>query len=149
MAAGKHVDGTQFPIEETPARFLSRVSGKNAKGESVGHSLKGVPPGAIRLIEELQPYAGCRWTRDLRELSNPDKHRRLSPLISRADITVKDWEVVAIDPETEIGTVAIRYDAAVEVSFEDGRPVRETLQALCGHVAGTVALFKSQIESVA
>jgi hypothetical protein len=84
LVAGKHVGGTQFPIEESEAGFVSRMKGVDAKGESVGHFLKGVPAGAIRLIAQLQPYAGCTWTRDLRELSNPDKHRRLSPLMSRA-----------------------------------------------------------------
>ncbi len=147
MAAGKHVAGTQFPMEATPEGFLSRVSGKNAKGKPVGQFLKRVSPGAIALIAKLQPYAGCTWTKDLNELSNPDKHRSLSPLRSKADITVKDWEIVAIDPETDKGTVAIQYDAEVEVFFGDGRPVRETLQALCGEVEATVALFKNRIKS--
>jgi hypothetical protein len=80
MAARKHLAGTQFPIEESSAGFLSRVSGKNAKGEDVGHFLRSVPPGAIALIAKLQPYAGCTWTRDLRDLSNPGKHRRLASL---------------------------------------------------------------------
>lgn len=39
--------GTQFPIEDTQTGFLSRVTGKNAKGANVRHFLKGVPPGAI------------------------------------------------------------------------------------------------------
>jgi hypothetical protein len=147
MAARKHVAGTQFPIEESSAGFRSRVSGKNAKGEDVGHFLRSVPPGAIALIAKLQPYAGCTWTRDLRELSNPDKHRRLASLRSKAIITVKSWKVVAVDPDTEKGTVEVRYDAEVEVSLEDGRPVRETLQTLCGEVEATVAVFKSHIKS--
>jgi hypothetical protein len=146
MAARKHVGGTQFPIEESSAGFLSRVSGENAKGEDVGHFLRSVPPGAIALIAKLQPYAGCTWTRDVRDLSNPDKHRRLASLRSKANITVKSWKVVAVDPETDKGTVELRYDAEVEVSLEDGRPVRETLQALCSEVEATVALFKSHIK---
>jgi hypothetical protein len=40
LTAGKHVGGTQFPIEESQAGFLSRMKGVNAKGESAGHFLK-------------------------------------------------------------------------------------------------------------
>ena len=147
MEARKHVAGTQFPMERSSAGFVSRITGKNAKGKSVGRFLKNVPATALPLIAKLQPYAGCTWTRDLNELSNPDKHRRLSPLRSKADIRVKDWQIVAIDPEMDKGTVAIQYDAEVEVFFGDGRPVRETLQALCGEVEATVAVFKSRIHS--
>jgi len=147
FGAGEPVYGTQFPIEEKQTRFLSRVTGKNAEGEDVGHFLKDVPPGAITLVAKLQPYAGCIWTRDLRDLSNPDKHRHLAPLRSNLVATVKESKVVAVDPETGLGSVEIRYDAEVEVFFGDGRPVLETLQALCGEVDATVALFKSHIKS--
>jgi hypothetical protein len=147
IGAGKAVGGTQFPIEETQARFLSRMSGKNAKGEPVGHFLKGVPVVAASEIAKLQPYAGCTWTRDLRDLSNPDKHSHLASLRSQADIKVTGSKIVAIDPETDTGTLELRYDAEIELFFGDGRPVRETLQTLCREVDSTVALFKSGVEA--
>jgi hypothetical protein len=32
------------------------------------------------MIENLQPYRGIEWTRSLRTISNPDKHRRLTAI---------------------------------------------------------------------
>lgn len=148
IGAGKEVQGTQFPIEDTQAGFLSRVVGKNAKGKAVAHYLKGVPKPAIARIATLQPYAGCKWTRDLRELSNPDKHRHLSPLRSDFNLKTKGFEVIATDPESGKQTIRVQYDAEVEVFFADGRPVLETLQAIHREVVATLALFKRSIKSV-
>lgn len=147
IGVGKPVAGTQFPIEETQAKFNSRISGKNAKGEPVPQHLKGVPPGAIRLIAQLQPFAGCRWTRELRDLSNPDKHRHLSSLRSNLAGKINEAEMVDFDPETLRGSLRIRFDAEVEVFFADDRPVLETLQDLCREVDATVQMFKSAVTS--
>src|SRR5205807_810975 len=116
---------------DTQAGFASRVVGKNAKGKQVARYLKGVPPTAVTMISALQPYAGCTWTKDLRELSNPDKHRHLAALRSHMDATIKRSEVTSFDPETGKGALGIYYDAEVEVFFADDRPVLETLQMLC------------------
>lgn len=107
------------PVECLQAGLLSRVTGKSAKGKPVAHFLNGVPTGAIPLIAKLQPYAGCTWTRDLRELSNPDKHRHLAPLRSNVLAKVKNSKIVALDPETGIGPVEIQCDAEVEVFFRE------------------------------
>jgi hypothetical protein len=144
IQTGKPVDGTQFPIEDKPARFHLRITGKTQSGKynPQAHWLKGVPPGAIALIKKLQPCYGCEWTRDLRELSNPDKHRHLAPLRATTDIRIRDQEVISTDPETGKSTIGVHYDAEVEVFFGDGRPVLETLQALADEAKAVVALFK-------
>lgn len=69
--------GTQFPIEDCPKRFGCR---RNT-------FLKGVNDKHVTDIERLQPYKGCEWTRVLRELSNPDKHRHLTARQSSFGIT--------------------------------------------------------------
>jgi hypothetical protein len=61
--------GTQFPIDDTPEQFA----------QSVKRSLVGVSSSHIDAIEELQPYRECTWPVVLRTLSNPDKHRKLTP----------------------------------------------------------------------
>lgn len=146
IAQGAPVAGTQFPIEESSAVFESRITGKT-KGKPTGHFLKGVPASAVSLIRELQPFEGCTWTRELRELSNPDKHRHLSSIRGNVAATIKEAELVDVDSETGKGSVRFRYDAEVELLLADGRPIQETLQALCSEVAATVELFKSRIGS--
>jgi hypothetical protein len=72
-AGGVEQEGTQFLIED-------------GKGSIAAHRgfdfhaplrLKGMTQPHIAMIENLQPYKGIYWTRRLRDLSNPDKHRHL------------------------------------------------------------------------
>jgi hypothetical protein len=146
---GEAAEGTQFPIEESKKKFKMRVTGLDADGKPVesGHFLKGVPDTAVQRIRRLQPFYGCKWTRTLRNLSNPDKHQHLSPMRSSAAIQLTRQEVVSVDPKTNKGSVNVYFDAEVEVFFADGRPVLETLQMLCREVEATVALFKTGIKS--
>jgi len=65
--AGTEQDGTQFLIEDSPAGFARRSK----------TYLRGVSDPHRTAIEDFQPYKGVHWTRRLRELSNPDKHRKL------------------------------------------------------------------------
>jgi hypothetical protein len=66
--SGKTQDGTQFLIADSKPRFDER-SAKYLNGLSVKH---------VAMIERLQPYMGVDWTKSLREISNPDKHRQLT-----------------------------------------------------------------------
>jgi hypothetical protein len=71
-------------------------------------------------LKALQPYHGCKWTQRLRNLSNPDKHRRLLTI----DASVNQSGHGAIGG---IGPVMVTFDLATKVAFEDGSPVIETL----------------------
>jgi hypothetical protein len=68
LDSGAIKNGTQFPIEETREGFQGRRR----------VYLSGINPDHVLLIEGLQPYNGCRWTRALKDISNPDKHRHLT-----------------------------------------------------------------------
>jgi hypothetical protein len=57
--------------------------------------LKGINPLHMAAIERLQPYKGCGWTKMLRDLSNPDKHRQFVNMQFVADIII----YTIIDPE--------------------------------------------------
>lgn len=61
-------ENTQFPIEYEKSRFtrMRKIY------------LNGVNDKHVEIIERLQPYNKCEWTRTLKELSNPDKHRQLT-----------------------------------------------------------------------
>jgi hypothetical protein len=66
--SGAAQENTQFPIDDTPKKFAGHIPSR----------LKGVSLAHVAMIEELQPYKGCAWTKTLREISNPDKHRMLT-----------------------------------------------------------------------
>ena len=66
--SGAIQQGTQFPICD----FKSRFDGMRDR------FLVGVNAAHRTAIEGLQPYSGCYWTAILRDISNPDKHCKLS-----------------------------------------------------------------------
>jgi hypothetical protein len=69
LDSGNPQENTQFPIDDTPKKF-------NRNKE---HRLVGLSLDHIAAIERYQPYSGCNWSKVLRTLSNPDKHRKLTP----------------------------------------------------------------------
>jgi hypothetical protein len=71
-------DGTQFPIDDTPQKFAKHVPTR----------LKGLNAAHVSAIDMLQPYNGCTWTKLLRTISNPDKHRTLTPRGSTFNVEI-------------------------------------------------------------
>src|SRR5262245_2994099 len=47
-------------------------------GQRIIRRLTRLPNGGTAAIEALQPYNGCNWTKALRDISNPDKHRNIT-----------------------------------------------------------------------
>jgi hypothetical protein len=79
LGSGQFQDGTQFPIEDF--KIATSASGNNFGFDvSKKKMLKGLRPDHIDRIEQLQPYRGVDWTKDLRDISNKDKHRDLTPI---------------------------------------------------------------------
>jgi len=76
--SGTIQDGTQFPIDDTPQKFAGNIRTR----------LKGLSDAHVAAIEKLQPYNGCTWTKFLRTISNPDKHRTLTPRGSTFNVEI-------------------------------------------------------------
>ena len=96
-------------------------------------------------IEKLQPGAGCEWTARLRDLSNPDKHRRLTILAHESEHDVKIKKLVDDArglPQEE--AVDVKLDLSSKVAFDDGLVVIPTLQHLKEEVASVVEAFDSE-----
>ena len=82
--SGTVQNNTQFLIEDfkvDPADPKRR--GFDARALNC---LRGLRQDHINSIELLQPYKGVKWTKDLREVSNPDKHRRLTALTHKGQL---------------------------------------------------------------
>ena len=106
---------TQFPIEDSPKQW--RKHGRRLQGLSNEHT---------EAVKGLQPFSGCEWTAVLRDISNPDKHRHLVAAYPGARVPVAK-EVV--------------HEPALQMLFEDGRPVIETLRGLCERVSEVLDQF--------
>lgn len=137
-------DGTQFPIEERYEVFWQRRR----------HSwLEGVSDEHVTAIERLQPYKGCDWTRQLRELSNPDKHRKLTVIEAEADHGLRVFKATS-PPEPEAGwrhiftegDVHVHYQRPTQVAIEEGPPIVELLERLQTQVSETLDAFEPEFE---
>jgi hypothetical protein len=137
LDSGKVTDSTQFLIEETPKDFKKKC----------GYRLKGVNDKHIAIIEELQPYNGCGWTRTLKYSSNPDKHRKLTLAKNIIEYNPPEIssEAVAI---IEGKPVDVNDCISVHVMFSDGKFSMDidTLKQLKLKVAQTLHIFDSEFK---
>lgn len=83
--SGKVQDGTQFLIEDVKVDPLKPNRGFDAKA---GKNLTGLSGKHIGMIEDFQPYKGVNWTKSLRDISNPDKHRKLTVIDKSGHFTL-------------------------------------------------------------
>ncbi len=70
LDSGLDYQGTQFPIEDRQKNFRFRVDRRGILG--------GMNTTHRAEIEGQQPYKGSKWSKTLKEISNPDKHRGLT-----------------------------------------------------------------------
>jgi len=147
LDSGQVQNGTQFPIEDRPKNFAGN-----------GHRrLVGLNARHIAAMELLQPYNGCNWTRLLRDISNPDKHRSLSfaqggfeleayPAADRLRFLNLPGKVSsARHPVTGV-EMHVQTNLTLEIQFSDGTPVVPTLEKIKTQVAATLEAFKTDFK---
>lgn len=143
LDSGNPQEGTQFPIMDAANDF-------NVRGKKM---LVGVNAAHVAVIEQLQPYNGCNWTKKLRDLSNMDKHRHLIPGGGNMRATVHsglntDLNRIhgAFDRKAKHPLTGEEVDVKVhiisEIVFADGTPVLPPLYEIKTHVANTLGQFE-------
>jgi len=150
LDTGQSQEGTQFPIEDTKKGFTWRQKRGWLKGLNTAH---------VTAIETLQPYNGCDWTRSLRDISNPDKHRHIIGFYGDMALTAHAATPDRLtDLEDMPGTISsarhpitgqevhVKLHLAMEVQFSDGTPVVETLEIIKLKVAETLEAFKPEFK---
>jgi hypothetical protein len=152
--SGATQNGTQFLIEDSPENFQRRCKSH----------LKGVNATHAAAIEALQPYNGVNWTKLLRTISNPDKHRHLvvqqhnSGVVAKISQNLTDMEIPPAPvkgvwltgvAEFADGTspVYVQLHVTLFIALDDGFPVIETLEQIQTDVANTLASFKSEFQT--
>jgi hypothetical protein len=142
---------TQFLIEYRPKDFKSgaklRLKGLNARHKAC--------------IKALQPYNGCDWVGNLKEISNPDKHRTLTaigyraraaigPVVDRGTFPSADMISSEHSAEGTDGTkmdVQLVTSVTVTISIKNvAVPIVEALQVLHSQVTQTLDAFKPEFE---
>jgi len=157
--SGEVQDGTQFIIEDCKVDPADRARGFDARSKRY---LKGLSQEHIEATENLQRYKGVDWTKSLRDISNPDKHRTLTVLTSfgRSLGVTLHWK-----PTGKFGTNRLRvaspgramvdrYDielnaenAIVIAPADPGKPaLMPTLHLIEAEVGHTIEMFKPEFK---
>lgn len=126
------VENTQFVIVDSEKEFIKKL-----------WRLNGVSGDHRAMIQKLQPYNGCSWTRLIRDLSNPDKHRTLTAVRHPVSISLDPGITTAMLAGKEVNVDSY---ASIRVSFNDGSPVIETLDQLVRDVTHALDAFKPEFE---
>jgi len=137
----QEVEGTQFPIEDSEKKFDYRICGIEVNGK--GRYLKGVSLEHVAAIKRLQPFNGCEWTKRLRVISNPDKHRKLSFIEHSISVAV---QITSTDASIIEHPMNMNHIKGFEIVFRDGTPVIETLEQLMLKVRQTLDSFKPEFK---
>lgn len=158
LDSGFAQNGTQFPIEDEPTGFQGRRKSY----------LRGVSDPHAASVERLQPYNGVDWTRKLRAISNPDKHRHLTIQTHNSSVVAtagKDPAEVfgepGIEPESVKGLfisltipdptlltpMHVQLHLAFFIAFDDGMPIIETLEQMQTEVANMLTNFKPEFKA--
>jgi hypothetical protein len=127
LDSGEIQERTQFPITHKSTAWKQALRGQLA-GLAVRHQTA---------IEALQPLTGCTWTGVLQEISNPDKHMKLT--LSVPGIVVRRFDAgtdQSIDPSSWI--LFIGGDL-----ITDRRHAVDALHELSSNVEATLDQFKA------
>lgn len=145
--SGSSQSGTQFPIEDSQQGFTAHRSTR----------LKGVSDEHAAIIRQFQPYRGCEWTRILRDLSNPDKHRELVSVdvdfTLKRLITMHEVDVTgSAEDGAQVGSaddadMTVYLKGPALVTLPDGLPVVETLEELNRQATVLLFLFSYEFPS--
>jgi hypothetical protein len=147
---GEPVDGTQFPIEDSPEKFEGRITGSykdvNGKTRNCAPFLKHIHPAHIDLMRALQPFpGGPTWLGLLRDLSNEDRHR--IPVRIDFSSEAESWQVVAGEGAEKRLLAVEGFRHALLVFTLNGRSVTEVLEILEREVSATVDAFECLLNS--
>jgi hypothetical protein len=133
--AKRVVDRTQFPVADSEERFKDLLARYNLR-----HTLT---PEHIAAIERLQPLSGCHWIARLSDLSNPDKHRHLTAVVSPIAVTLSPGSTEAILAGSQVD---VQSDIAIQITFRDGTPVIESLEQFQSQVSQVLRDFHREFE---
>jgi hypothetical protein len=151
---GAEQHGTQFLIEK------ERINSKDPKRGFLARSktcLAGLHQRHIDTLENLQPYKGCAWTKTLRDISNPDKHRRLTAVGGtmegttivehgiRGSLDNRPGQILrGVDANDTDAHIDLQY--ALKVTLPDGTDIVKTLEILKREVRATLDAFKPEFK---
>lgn len=127
--SGKEVEGTQFPMEESEKRYRARATGVDEAGKPVAQFLVKVPQDVVDELAQYQPYAGCKWVRLLRQISNLDKHRHLTTLTTSTKLIPEEVRT-HVDSEARKQVIDLKSVLRIDVTLPGGEDLTDALELI-------------------
>lgn len=142
----REVRGTQFPLEDYEEMYWARWTGKTPDGKKVAQFLRKVPRGVAEDLAHYQPFSGCKWAELLRDLSNPDKHRHLTTLNTRATFKPDTLGLGIVDPNTKQQSIHFKGRIEVSVFLPTGEDVVDALHLVQGEARALVRSYAGRFQ---
>ena len=155
LDSGVEQQGTQFPIDNSEKIFDGRRKPHSKRTPRC--FLIGISDKHAAAIKRLQPFPRHNWTAELRAISNPDKHRRLTITWNETSTTIRGWargtaqgETARITPETfsflmqpenALGSMYMKFHVTVYVALDKGVGLVQRLRKHKAEVAHVLADF--------
>lgn len=141
LDSGSEQEGTQFPIEDTVKGWEKHLTWARKPT-----SAKAGRPGYVQFLKVphqtaicgLQPCSGVNWTAQLRDISNPDKHKRLSVTETRLQTNTA--------MVTTGSGVQMQSGVTPVIAFDDGTRVAQLLEHLKTQVTDVINSFKPEFQ---
>jgi hypothetical protein len=141
------VDGTQFPMEDSPERFWMRWTGKNPEtGKPIPASakwLKNIPKGVAEDLEHYQPFASP-WVAILRDISNRDKHRHLTTLTISTNLLPEGPIRIAVNPVKNAQSIHYRGQIEIGVFLPTGEDVIDAANLVQSEATALIRRYASR-----
>ncbi len=135
---GAYFDFSQFPIDDDPTK-IPRFS---------ADTLKRLRPCDRTALVTLQPYKGCKWTARLRNLSNPDKHRKLTLFdVGLAPVFHILSPVTGTECQVTASDLYVQRDVQFTIGFDSAGPVAQTLDLLHAEITDVLDAFNPEFEA--
>lgn len=127
----------QFPIEDEEEKFERKRNDR----------LHMVVDDHVAIIKSLQPFKGCKWTGNLRDLVDSHKHRLLVVTKQNTNLTLEKILGPKLS-ETGARSVTIRTSAVIRMSLEDGSDLTDELASLHVQVGSVIQTFAALLGEV-
>lgn len=150
LDTGQLDNRTKFVIEDTPeawcAKFPDFAATPVKRGEFWLHRLT---PAHQTALKGLQPFSGTEWTKDLRTITNPDRHRELIQIAGRMHY----WQTGITEPSAyaagdteDPDEVFVGFETSSIITLGDGRHAVELMQHLQREVSKVIETFDADFE---
>ncbi len=146
LDTGEFDNRTKFIIEDTPEAWNAHIPDCFAtpKREKACW-LHRLSPDHQAALKRLQPFSQTRWTKALRDITNPDRHRQLVEIAGRLTYRqierLSDARAEAIRATGFPDEMFMHYESASHITLADGQHAIEAMADIHSEIGKVIEAF--------